>query len=93
MANKLEDHLLIIQATVDDNNQNSDQADEQFNHTLKKHESNFTKNKKILTQVLFKTQFYLPYKVESPKYQDFHTVVPTKKKAPPLEGENSMENC
>ena len=53
-----DDQILTIQALVDDNKQYSDQYYEEFNKTPKKNYYDFTKTKKIISQLSVQTQYY-----------------------------------
>ena len=53
---------------------------------MKKHESEFTKIKKIIKHIMVHNQHSLPENVYSTKSQNPDTMVPDNKKAWPLEG-------
>ena len=58
---------------------------------LTKHDSEFTKIKKILKQMMVQNQHSSPYNMDSPKSQDTGSVLPANNMDPPLEGGNLMK--
>ena len=76
MDNKSGDQLLIMQDTIDANKRHYDEKVKNFTEDLT------TMFASMMDQV--QNSKSLPYKKDSPNYQDPTTVVPSNKKAPPL---------
>ena len=91
MKKSLYDQILIIKYLVVENKQASYEAVECSKKTLKKNESEFNYDKKILDHMLVQTQPSSSDKADSPKSQDTGTVVPENKKSPPLGGGHYMK--
>ena len=80
--NKSDNQLIITQTTIEADKQDSDER-------TKKLTSDLTE---MITSIMdqIKISKYSPEKRDSPKAEDPTTVVPANKKAPPLQGGNSM---
>ena len=75
----MDDNILILQDTVDDNTQTTDQFNKNFKKTLMKHDFELIKIKNFFDRCFYR-QTSLQDKVESMKSQYIDTVVSYKKK-------------
>ena len=85
MYNKSDYQFLVIQATIDDNRQASD---DKMNSKLDKQDYTLDKLMAMVKNMTDKNQNSnsLPENMDSPKAPDPTTAVPANNKAPPLEG-------
>ena len=81
----LDGQFLIIKATVDDNRQAFDEKILQYDSKLDNRDSKLDKLTSMIKKMMDQNQNSLQDKMDSQKYQDSTTLVPTNKKAPPLE--------
>ena len=84
MGNKLDDQFLLIQASIDDNNQASDEK-------MNKYYSALDEIRTLIKQVTVHYQNSLPNNMDSPKSQYHNTVVLGNSKASLLGGGNSKK--
>ena len=78
LDNKSDDHLLIVQGTIESSRQDSDKKAKNLTEDLIEMIASMMDQIKILKSS--------PDKKDSPKAQDPNTVVPDNNKSPPLEG-------
>ena len=84
MDNNLNDQLLTMQSSIDDDRQSSD-------YKMKTYECKIDKLTEMIKQMMDQNKNYnpLPDKMVLPNTQDPTTMVTANKKTPPLEGGNN----
>ena len=83
MDNKSDAKLIIMQATIESNMQDSDEKTKNLIQDLTG----------MITSIIYQIKFSKssPDKKDSPKAHDYTTMFPSNKKAPPLEGGHSTK--